>query len=433
MDLTKRKKYYNLCNPYKEDIDDKYILDIDRFKIDGKMVNVRGKNLSDEIVIQISWSDNPQSVYFTGYTGSGKTTELKRMLKRLESQQEGNLLPIYINVIDYFDINSPIDLTDILTIITYNTILEVGKYQGKSENEIFGENDYFGRLWHWLKTTDISFDNFNIDKGGIKLTANLKETPQFRRLVKKGIHDNFSKYKKDVIVELDRLNEEIKKYTKDENQKDGIVVVLDQLEKNRGTSANVDDVKEAIEKVFANRDNLALPIDVIYTLPPYLSVKKSIGDISFLPVVKVINRDDTPNQDGIEVMKAFIYKRIPPEDLKEIFGDNYIHKIEHIIKSTGGYPRDLLKIIQSVITSPSYPLSIDDIDRLLKDIDNDFQEFLIGDGEYKDELIKINEKKELISNKDIVDDLFNAHAILRYKNGELWYNLHPSIKRLLGL
>jgi len=434
MHLTQRKKYYNLCNPLGENIDDKYILDIDGFEIDGRALNVRGqKHLTDDIVQRISWSDTAQSIYFTGYTGSGKTTELKRMLKQLESPENGNLLPIYINVIDYFDINSPLDLSDILTIITYKVILEVGKYQGKSEAEIFGENDYFGRLWHWLRDTNISFDKFDIDVGGAKITANLKEVPQFRAMVKQGINDNFSKYKRDVIEEIATLNQCIKSYEKDGVIKDGIVVVIDQLEKNRGTSANVDEVKEAIEKVFANRDNLALPIDVIYTIPPYLSVKKSIGNICFLPVVKVINKDDTISQDGLEVMKSFIYKRIPQEDLEEILGEDFISKLEYIIKATGGYPRDLLKIMQSVLMTKTYPLSFTDIDKSLKSIENDFQEFLISNEDYKEALEKINETKALTHNEHIIYDLFNAHAILRYMNGGLWYNTHPSIKKLLEL
>lgn len=434
MDLAQRKKYYNICNPYAQSIDDKYILDIDGFEIDGRALNVRGENhLADDMVTQISWSDRPQSIYFTGYTGSGKTTELRRVMKRLESPTEGNLLPIYINIVDYFDINSPIDLSDILTIITYKVIVEVGEYQGKSEAEIFGENDYFGRLWHWLRETNVSLGDFDIDVGGANITVNLKETPHFRKIVKQGINDNFSRYKRDIIQEIGKINEEVKRYEKDGIKKDGIVVVIDQLEKNRGTSANSDDVKEAIEKVFANRDNLALPIDVIYTIPPYLSVKKSIGDIAFLPVVKVITKGDKPSQDGIEVMKAFIEKRIPRDDLMVILGDDYISKMEYIIKATGGYPRDLLKITQSIITTKKYPVSIADIDKSLKTIDNDFQEFLLSHQKYRDELIKIHTTKALTHNEDIIYNLFDAHAILRYMNGELWYNTHPSIKKLLGL
>lgn len=434
MDLAQRKKYYNICNPYAQSIDDKYILDIDGFEIDGRALNVRGENhLADDMVTQISWSDRPQSIYFTGYTGSGKTTELRRVMKRLESPTEGNLLPIYINIVDYFDINSPIDLSDILTIITYKVIVEVGEYQGKSEAEIFGENDYFGRLWHWLRETHVSLGDFDIDVGGANITVNLKETPHFRKIVKQGINDNFSRYKRDIIQEIGKINEEVKRYEKNGIKKDGIVVVIDQLEKNRGTSANSDDVKEAIEKVFANRDNLALPIDVIYTIPPYLSVKKSIGDIAFLPVVKVITKGDEPSQDGIEVMKAFIEKRIPRDDLMVILGDDYISKMEYIIKATGGYPRDLLKITQSIITTKKYPVSIADIDKSLKTIDNDFQEFLLSHQKYRDELIKIHTTKALTHNEDIISNLFDAHAILRYMNGELWYNTHPSIKKLLGL
>jgi hypothetical protein len=433
MELAQKKKYYNLCDPYRVATDDKYILDIDGFEIDGRAVHVRGEKWADDIVTKVSWSDEPQIIYFTGYAGSGKTTELQRILARLESEEEGNLLPVYINSSDFIDINSPVDLTDIFTVIVYNIIITVGAYQGKSEDEIFGEKGYFGRLWEWLNHTDVSLETLEFESNGAKFVANLKETPKFRRAVKQAINDHFSTFKKDVFLEINELNKLVKSYEKDGKKKDGIVVVLDQLEKNRGTSSNVDEVQEAIERVFANRNNLELPVDVIYTLPPYLSIKKSIGDIHFLPAVRVVNKDNSPCSDGIEVMKAFIEKRIPSNGLEEIFSREYQLPLEKIIIATGGYPRDLLKAMQQVIQVKSYPVNDERLTRVLTQFDNQFQEFLLGSSEYREELARIYVSKQLENNDKILYDLFTSHAILRYKNGDLWYTLHPSVKKLLGL
>ena len=57
---------------------------------------------------------------------------------------------------------------------------------------------------------------------------------------------------------------------------------------------------------------------------------------------------------GVEAMKELLYERIPKNDLLEILGTNEV--LEKIIRYSGGYPRDLLKLIQSSIISKDYPL-----------------------------------------------------------------------------
>ncbi len=426
-----RKKYYNICDPYKTaSLDSDEVLDIDNHKIDKKLVKVRGKNWAQEIAQKISWSDTPQVIYFTGYTGSGKTTELKRVQRILEDKDDANLLAVYINALDFLPIHEELDEVDIFSVIIYNVIKTISAYQGK-EN-IFEEGNYFDRFWEWANETEVTFKNIEFGTDSSKMVLEMKDNPSFRNKIKHFISTNPSKFKIDVEQELDRLNQSVKKYEIAGDKKDGIVVIFDSLEHNRGIGSQISSVADAVQKLFANRTNLLLPIDVIYTLPPYLYTRQ-IKDILFLPVVRVINKDNTPCNDGIEVMKELLYERIPRKDLMTIVGSEKF--LEEIVQYSGGYPRDLLKLIQDCIVTPDYPIDQETLDQIFQELENEYRDNISTDD--IEILREIYRTKELNFNDyehmEIAHKLFNIHVILRYRNGAQWFSPNPPTKRVLGI
>lgn len=425
MKLEKRKKYYNLCNPYSTlDTDSKEILDIDNIKINNKIVDVRGGDRTRDIIKKIVWNDNSSNVFFTGYAGSGKTTELRRVIKEL-SNDENNYLSIYVDSSEYFDMHSDIDLSDVLTVIMHNVIVGVAKHQNINEEDAF-KDSIFTRTWKWLKDTNVTLDKFEVGIDASKLTFNMKETKSLRDRVKQSINDNLSKYKQDIKNELEKLNNKVIK-----SGKKGIVLVLDQLEKNIGIGHNVDSVKDSMLRLFSDKKNLELPINVIYTVPSFLSAKGQLSDLFFLPVIKVIQKDGQPYDEGISVVKELIYKRVPRNDIKEILGEDYESKLKKIIQFSGGYPRDLLVMMQKIIQNDTYPVSNDDINSIFQKKINDYQEFLTE--EYENELKNIHISKQISDKQDINYDLFNVRAIFRYNNEDLWFCIHPAIKKILNL
>jgi len=426
MDLKTRKKYYNMCDPYTTLASS---LDIDNYKINNKPVLVRGKNWAEEIATQISWSSKPQVIYFTGYQGSGKTTELKRVQKLLENPETGNLLPVYINALDFLPILESLDEVDIFSVIVYNVIQTVSEYQ--NGGDAFEDGNYFERFWRWANETDVSLKNIEVGEDSSKVVLEMKDNPSFRRRIKQFIADNPSRFKQEVEDELWRLNRVVKKFEKDGHTKDGIVVIFDSLEHNRGVGSQGQEVSRAIEKLFANRDTLLLPIDVIYTIPPYLYTKQIQG-IEFLPVVRVIKQDNTVCHEGIEVMKELLYERIPKEDLLSIVNEEML---EELIAYSGGYPRDLLKIMQECLLVKEYPLQPTDLESVFLELENEYRDNL---STVNTEILqKVYENKALniddFGEEDLAERLFRIHVILRYRNGEQWFSLNPPTLKVLGL
>jgi hypothetical protein len=158
-----------------------------------------------------------------------------------------------------------------------------------------------------------------------------------------------------------------------------------------------------------------------------------IRDINFLPVIRVVEKSGKRNSDAYVILKEMIEKRVPKDALEEIFGKDYERYIDSIIEYSGGYIRDILRILRGVISVKEFPVNEEDFDQELRTIENEFQEFVLGS--HFDFLRNIAEKKEFIAENDdekkMADTLFDLHAILRYRNHQLWHDIHPAVKKLL--
>lgn len=130
MDFATRKRLYNLCNPSEplEPVDARNI-DID--KLAG---GVRGDDWLGKVLRRLQLSDEPLCELLTGLPGSGKTTELKRLLEKLEDPHRDKLLGVYIDAEQVVDLTNPIDVPDLLGTIVEATERKVLEVEGRDPN-----------------------------------------------------------------------------------------------------------------------------------------------------------------------------------------------------------------------------------------------------------------------------------------------------------
>jgi hypothetical protein len=433
MELAKIKKYFNACNPYQTaSFGSAEIIDVDHFEIEGRVVDVRGGSCIKSISKQIRFSDTPLMFYFSGYPGSGKTTELAKLQNDLSEEW----LCVNIDAVEYFDLNSSINEIDIYASIIHKATLAVGNYTHLTEDQMFDPEGYFGRLWRWLDETSLTLKQAELGGDGAKLVFEMKNVPKFRQQIKEHLETHFTKFKQDTMAELKRLDAVVKSFVYESKRRNGLVIVLDSLEQNHGVGSHVDDVAQSIERVFANRANMELPTHVIYTIPPYLAARGNFGRIEFLPVIKIITSQNEPYPDGVAVMRAIAYARIDPDDMKAILGEEYEARLTKLIAFSGGYPRDFLSLLQQVVLIDKYPVDTKNFDRIFSKMENQYQELLPM--EYKNELLEIYAHKSIASivsseKHKMAYYLFLNHVILRYQNDHLWYSLHPASLKILGL
>jgi hypothetical protein len=140
---------------------------------------VRGEDWVARLAGRIQLSDRPVYELFTGLPGSGKSTELRRLVQRLQANH--GLLPVLIDGEDAIDLSNPIDVPDIYFAILYHTDAEVLELEGKSAAGTMQES-YLTRFWNWITTTDINFKQAEFavaDKA--KLVVELKDLRRRKR------------------------------------------------------------------------------------------------------------------------------------------------------------------------------------------------------------------------------------------------------------
>ncbi|MCP4345318.1 MAG: hypothetical protein GY795_07310 [Desulfobacterales bacterium] len=429
MDFKTRKKYYNICSPYEYlEPEDTRNVDLDAFgEEDGH--RVRGVNWVDNLVEEIALSDEPTFKLFTGHMGSGKTTELKRLAKRLSNPDEANLFPVFINAENILDLASRIDVTDIIAAVVYSVERAVIENEDSSEKAL--EEAYLKRFWNWLKNTDVDFGKgeFSIPSAG-KLIFEMKSRPTLRQRIRGIVTSNFLEFITNAKQELEKFNLHV--ITK--NEKSGIVIIFDSLEKLRGITSNWHEVLESAEQVFSGgAPYVRLPVHVLYTVPPSLTTR--ITGVDFLPMIKVHDKNSIPYELGIEAVRELIRRRIPDDILVEIFGTGSEDRINRIILQSGGYPREVIRMLQMSIAQKKHPLSDRAFEHIIAKIANEY--LMVVPGEAFNWLASVAKSKLLTIEDDdhrrVADLMLANHAIMRYLNDELWFELHPALYQIPGV
>jgi hypothetical protein len=217
--------------------------------------------------------------------------------------------------------------------------------------------------------------------------------------------------------------------------RNGLIVILDSLEKLRGISSNWSDVLGSAERIFAGgAPYLRLPVHVIYTIPPAL-VSRRFERAEFMPMIKLRDRKGNRWLDGLEAARALIRKRIPDDVLKALLGPQCERKLERLIDWSGGYPREIVRLLQSVIAVPRLPLTDDDFERVLNEVGDAYRKIVPADT--FDWLARVSLEHYLTleneHHRQAADLMLSNNAVLRYLNDNDWFDLHPAVEQIPGV
>jgi len=190
-------------------------------------------------------------------------------------------------------------------------------------------------------------------------------------------------------------------------------------------------VLASAELVFkVNAAYMRLPVHVLYTVPPALSTR--IADIDFMPMIKVCDINRNRHEPGLAATFELIRRRVPEDILRELFGPDFRDRIENFILWSGGYPRDILRMLQSVILVNDHPLSESDFEHIIADMRNQYRRIITGDALHW--LANVATTKDLTTEDDVhvkvVDRMLNQHVVLSYINKDSWYDLHPTVYQI---
>jgi hypothetical protein len=414
----------------------------------GKLANLyvsavkgRGDNPTKEMQLRLELSTRPTKILFAGYRGCGKSTELNKL--QFEIQTKFSVLNYSI-----MEESDPINLTYIeLFIITMEKLFELAEKQ-----DFPIRKEYIDSIKGWLATKEIqeiqdkyigaeselgSETQFTIpwfQKFFFKLKVAGKTSKNFKETLKQNVEPRLS----ELIFHCNALIREIRSAGKKRGFQDVLIIVedLDKIPIDRA------------ESLFFNyAGQLAqLEASVIFTFPITLlynqkfNIIRQYFDYDFeLPMIKVNNKDGSPNADGRQILREIVSKRM---DLSLFEKPEYL---ETLIAYSGGCLRDLFRMIlesaSNALIMENTKMQESDIQKGILRLKNDYSNTIsdnrkadktfISAKQYFDTLVAVvNDVSKHPENTEALLDLRQNLCVLGY-NSENWCDVHPLVKDIL--
>ncbi len=351
---------------------------------------------------------------FSGHRGSGKSSELNRLMAYPEMQEKYFI--VHYSVRDVLD-PAGLEYTDLLLSIGAQIFL-----RATEDSKLKLKQGLLVELERWMGA--IETEESIEDRAGSEIGADLKVL-QFK--LKTG-HTSRVNIRKTIEARLPEFINIVKLIITEVELKTGkkVLVAIDDLDKP--------DLKVARELFYKRQTSLTLPdCSIIYTIPIALHYSPEAGQVTqaftrsdVLPNVTIIKHDDrSSDKDGRAVMKEFIKKRM----LLELINEN---ALEYAITMSGGVFREMARIMgmaaDNAIARGEGKIEKGDVEEAESEIRNEFRRML--ESEDYVALRDIHKNRRLEDSQTCAKLLHNL-SIVEYRNKENWCDVHPVIIPLI--
>ncbi|HSO00141.1 MAG TPA: AAA family ATPase [Candidatus Nanopelagicales bacterium] len=250
---------------------------------------------------------------FSAFRGTGKSTELNRLHRRLAAD---GYKVVRIDVDDHLHTSNPLDVNNFTAMIAHRF------------GEAMRHPDLLGRA-----------------------LDNTKEARLF-------ISECVAKLKKRHGAEVE------------------VVLLVDSLEHVQSAHHGMTATLASLEALFAaHASKLKLPnVHVVYTIPPYLKMRWANvgqiygGPVHVLPAIGVSHIDGGVSREGLNALEEVVKRRLDPA---LFLSDKSL--LKQIILSSGGNIRDLLRILREIVSrARSLPVDAGVVDDAIHQIRSEF-------------------------------------------------------------
>jgi len=387
----------------------------------------------DQLLKRIDYAETESLSLFSGFRGSGKTTELFRLKKNLEDM---GYTVLYRDALDYINPANPIEISDLLIILAgaFSDALQ-------DQNIDIAADGYWTRLWNWLSKTDVGLKEIGFKaeagvdpvKAGADLKLELRTAQTFRQKLAGALSSRVG----ELHGEVTRFFEDGFKAIRQVRGQDAKVVFLfDSLEQIRGSISNEQEVTRSIELLFSNyRQLLQIPyLHVVYTVPPWLKFVLPGVDMVLLPCLRLWNNDGHRSHcaPGNDALRSLVTKRFSQAGLERFFGPDPFSRADPLLALCGGHFRDLLLLLrETVLRASSLPVADEAISGAILRVRSNFLPISLDDATWLAEIER--ERVALLRNREPgeinrLTRFLDTHVVLYLKNGEEWYDVHPLVR-----
>ena len=376
-------------------------------------------------------SDNqiPPKFLFSGHRGSGKSTELSKLMADQEIRDKYFI--VHYSVRDILDIIG-LDYTDLLVSIGAKILAEATVQKIKLKKGVLDELNNWGKPIEEQIITDEGVEigtEIGLNVFFAKTLSKLKSGKDTRTLIRKNIEPRLEE-----LIEIIN-NLVITEVEKETGKK--VLVAIDDLDKP--------DLSVARQLFYERQSSLTLPrCTLIYTAPIALlyspdgnQVKQGFTDSFFLPNVTITKHDDerSPDNEGRSVMKEFVLKRMSLNLIDE-------DALEYSISVSGGVFREMARIIgiaaANAFSRGEDKIQKQDVEAAEAEIRNDFRRILEPEDYIAlNKIYETRDLKELEKRSNDPKDLekpsklLHNLSVLEYQNKENWCDVHPAVVPLI--
>ncbi len=427
-DTAELKEWLARCDPQTPlELGDERYLDLGH-ALGDERIQLRGEYSVDRLLDPIDFKDDASCQLFTGFPGTGKSTELRRLAHLLEERAYSVLL---VNAEDYLNLQRGLAIEDLLVVVASAFGDATGKHLGKDVTH----ETYMRRLLDFLKT-DIRVEA-KLPGNVVDLKVGIGHSQPFWLEVRKALALSLGKLADNAHTFIRRCVSQIREA---EPRSRGVVFIVDNLERLRPLLSNqFSEVMESVVRTFGQHSSfLRLPgCHVVYTVPPYVQmVNPSLNDRYdgrgfLLPAVKVCEPGLAlrPYAPGVDAFIEIVERRLPVD---RVFGERKDLLVKLVMYS-GGHVRTLISFLQDLIYEARHagiPPTEEVIERIVQPFRSKARNKMGRRGAI---LLDAVERRGTLEDVDKQDhpelaSFMQDYLVLCYLNGDDRYEIHPLIR-----
>lgn len=370
----------------------------------------------------IEFTPGRSAQLFSGFRGTGKSTQLLRLRRRL---LESGYLVVMIDIEDYLNTSTPVEISDFLI------ALAGAVSEALRDPDLLGEagvEDFWERIRGFIARTKLDAAvGFEAGLAGASVKLALRQDPALRERIQKAMAGHLGALVRDVHGYIESAVLRLRERHGGARE---VVIIVDSIEHIRGDQT----VQGSVERLFAvHSDKLHVPsAHVIYTLHPYLKVRypnlSSLyepGGVWLLPMVKVRDRSGALYEPGIAALREVVSGR---GDWSRLLGSDH-EILDRLILLSGGYLRDLFGFLKYILLQASgLPVTTDVVDKAIQHRRSDNLPIADEDALWLD-AIRESHSAALPSEDKLARfaHFLDTGRVFCYRNGDDWYDVHPLI------
>jgi hypothetical protein len=374
--------------------------------------------------------DNKTILFLAGMRGSGKTSELAKIAKKLH--RPDCFFCVTCNLDDGLDLND-MEYTDILIFQLERLFEELKGIDLKPDQQILGSlQEWFGERVKEVNKSIKQEGGFELELKAespslfsflalaAKLKANITGSKENADKIRTVLRNNFS----DLAKKLNEFIEHINMRLRNKHKAQELLFIIDGLEK-----IATSDIRKKIILEESNRLK-QIKVQTLFTLPielmPQAQRLNMFSTVVSFPCVKIRERDGTIIEEAVARFEDFVYKRIAPH----LFDSPAT--VRKAILFGGGSPRELLRILEYAnmfADEDSNQITAHDLDKGIKKLAALTSQYISqADLDHLKTLKEANAQGRYIPFDEGWQDLLEKLIVLEYNDGS-YKRVNPIVEQ----